>query len=90
MASGPHGMGDADWDGGRVKEVPSSKVRPIDDYSMSSINVTVTEWERPTVDTIDVISSMAFLMRGLKETSPRSYTSQSMTPKLSPRSSSGR
>ena len=43
------------------------KVRPIDDYSMSSINATVTQWERPTVDTIDVIcSSMAFLMRGLK------------------------
>ena len=31
------------------------KVRPIDDYSMSSINATVTQWEQPTVDTIDTI-----------------------------------
>lgn len=73
MASGPHGMGDADWDGGRVKEVPSSKVRPIDDYSMSS--------------------SMAFLMHHARaegdQSSEFAYM-QSMTPKLSPRSSSGR
>ena len=27
-----------------------AKVRPIDDYTMSSINATVTQWEQPTVD----------------------------------------
>ena len=35
------------------------KVRPIDDYTMSSINATVTQWEQPTVDTVDTICATA-------------------------------
>ena len=35
-----------------------SKIRPIDDYSMSSVNATVGMSEQATTDSIDVISAM--------------------------------
>ena len=43
-----------------------SKIRPIDDYSMSSVNATVGMSEQATTDSIDVISAMlAELMKQL-------------------------
>ena len=43
-----------------------AKIRPIDDYSMSSVNATVGTTEQATTDSIDVISAMlAELMKQL-------------------------
>ena len=46
----------------------SEKVRPIDDFSQSQINATVTSYEQATVDGPDVICALAVrLMRRLKD-----------------------
>ena len=44
------------------------KLRPIDDYSMSSVNATVTAKDQATADNVDVICAMLLqLMAGLRE-----------------------
>ena len=67
-------LGPLDWDALDPDTVVSrrfplqqgSKIRPIDDYSMSSVNATVGTTEQATTDSIDVISSMlAELMKQL-------------------------
>lgn len=46
----------------------SEKVRPIDDFSQSQVNATVTSYEQATVDGPDVISALAIhLMRSLRD-----------------------
>ena len=46
----------------------SEKVRPIDDFSQSQINSTVTNYEKATVDGPDVICALAVkLMKGLRD-----------------------
>ena len=46
----------------------SEKVRPIDDFSQSQVNSTVTTYEQATVDGPDVICALAVkLMKGLKD-----------------------
>ena len=45
----------------------SEKIRPIDDFSQSQVNSTVTSHEQATVDGPDVICSLAlYLMKGLQ------------------------
>ena len=67
-------VGPTDWDSLEPTSVVSkrfplhqgSKLRPIDDYSTSSVNATVGTLEQATTDNIDVISSMlAELMKQL-------------------------
>ena len=44
------------------------KLRPIDDYSVSSVNATVTAKDQATADNVDVICAMLLqLMAGLRE-----------------------
>ena len=46
----------------------SEKVRPIDDFSQSQVNSTVTTYEEATVDGPDVICALAVkLMKGLRD-----------------------
>ena len=60
-------LGPYEWDSLGPREVPShrfplrqgSKLRPIDDYSLSGVNACVTTLEAPTVDTADVACAMA-------------------------------
>ena len=69
-------MGPLSWDelpdGAAVSRrfplAQSEKVRPIDDFSQSQVNATVTSYEQATVDGPDVISALAIhLMRSLRE-----------------------
>lgn len=44
----------------------SEKIRPIDDYSQSQVNSTVTIYEKPTVDNPDAVCAILIqLMRAL-------------------------
>ena len=60
-------LGPYEWDSLGPREVPShrfplrqgSKLRPIDDYSLSGVNACVTTLEAPTVDAADVACGMA-------------------------------
>ena len=62
--------GPFEWDQLAPDEVPShrfplqqgSKLRPIDDYSLSRVNACVTTVESPTVDIVDVAAAMAAKM----------------------------
>ena len=66
---GPLDWNDLDTDTVVSRRFPlrqGSKIRPIDDYSMSSVNATVGTSEQATTDSIDVISAMlAELMKQL-------------------------
>ena len=51
-----------------ISQSQSDKVRPIDDFSQSQVNSTVTSHEQATVDGPDVICSLAlYLMRSLQK-----------------------
>ena len=68
-------LGPLDWDSLEANAVVSKrfglqqgeKLRPIDDYSMSSVNATVTVKDQATADNVDVICAMLLqLMTGLR------------------------
>ena len=68
-------LGPLDWDSLEDNAVVSKrfglqqgeKLRPIDDYSMSSVNATVTAKDQATADNVDVICAMLLqLMVGLR------------------------
>ena len=42
--------------------VQANKLRPIDDYSQSQVNATVTTYEKPTVDNPDVVCALAMTL----------------------------
>lgn len=63
-------VGPLDWDclgpqdavSRRFGLVQSTKLRPIDDYSQSQVNATVTTYEKPTVDNPDVVCALAIYL----------------------------
>ena len=68
-------LGPLEWDSLEETAVVSKrfglqqgeKLRPIDDYSMSSVNATVTAKDQATADNVDVICAMLLqLMAGLR------------------------
>ena len=84
-------VGPIDWDDLVGDEVVSkrfpiqqgAKVRPIDDYTMSSVNATGTQWERPTVDTVDTICATAIACMRAFRTMGRSSNLESRSLDLS-------
>lgn len=59
--TGPHSWQSLDADAAVSRRFPlvqSSKLRPIDDYSQSQVNSTVTLHEKPTVDNADVVAAI--------------------------------